>query len=92
MVAVLGPSGAGKTTFLSALSGMSIRGTSIQVVQGHIYINGKPHGPWVTKMAAFVPQDDLLFPMLTVSECIMYSAVLRLPHKTMVEVRYLSLL
>ncbi|KAI9347665.1 P-loop containing nucleoside triphosphate hydrolase protein [Obelidium mucronatum] len=75
MVAIIGPSGAGKTTFLNALMG------KIQKSNGDIQINGTPaHLSQMQKIIGFVPQDDIMCRDLTVREVIYYSARTRLPH------------
>ncbi|XP_076884404.1 ABC transporter G family member 28-like [Bidens hawaiensis] len=76
--AVMGPSGAGKTTFLSALTGKA-RGCT---VIGSILINGKnePMNSY-KKIIGFVPQDDIVHGDLTVEENLWFSARCRLPAK-----------
>nr|XP_017239355.1 PREDICTED: putative white-brown complex homolog protein 30 [Daucus carota subsp. sativus] len=73
--AVMGPSGAGKTTFLSAVVG---RDTGC-VRSGLILINGKDE-PIQThrKIIGFVPQDDIVHGNLTVEENLRFSARCRL--------------
>lgn len=78
----MGPSGCGKSTFLSVLSGMSLFGASQRIVTGRILVNGKKRGSWIKKIAVFVPQEDHIMAMLTVRECLTYSAILRLPVTT----------
>ncbi|WJX79202.1 hypothetical protein P8452_62344 [Trifolium repens] len=74
--AVMGPSVAGKTTFLSALAGKS-RGCNIS---GSILINGKNESIHsYKKITGFVPQDDILHRNLTVEENLRFSARCRLP-------------
>lgn len=74
--AVMGPSGAGKTTFLSALSG-KITGCH---VSGQILINGKDESIHSYKrIIGFVPQDDIVHGNLTVEENLVFSARCRLP-------------
>lgn len=69
--AVMGPSGAGKTTFLSALAGKS-RGCTMS---GSILINGKPESIHsYKKITGFVPQDDIVHGNLTVEENLHFSA------------------
>lgn len=69
--AVMGPSGAGKTTFLSALGG-KIRGCS---KIGSILINGKPDSiHCYKKIIGYVPQDDIVHGNLTVEENLGFSA------------------
>ncbi|KAL0309701.1 UNVERIFIED_CONTAM: ABC transporter G family member 28 [Sesamum radiatum] len=73
--AVMGPSGAGKTTFLSAVAG-KIRGCHIS---GSILINGKPDSiHCYKKIVGFVPQDDIVHGNLTVEENLRFSARCRL--------------
>ncbi|GAB4833627.1 ABC transporter G member 28 [Ancistrocladus abbreviatus] len=74
--AVMGPSGAGKTTFLSALSG---KATGCQMT-GLILINGKHESIHsYRKIIGFVPQDDIVHGNLTVEENLIFSARCRLP-------------
>jgi len=69
--AVMGPSGAGKTTFLSALAGKA-RGCTMT---GSILINGKAESiHCYQKIIGFVPQDDIVHGNLTVEENLRFSA------------------
>ncbi|ONI03036.1 hypothetical protein PRUPE_6G234500 [Prunus persica] len=73
--AVMGPSGAGKTTFLSALAG-KVTGCT---VTGSILINGKSEPMHsYKKIIGFVPQDDIVHGNLTVEENLRFSARCRL--------------
>ncbi|XP_051132346.1 putative white-brown complex homolog protein 30 [Andrographis paniculata] len=73
--AVMGPSGAGKTTFLSAVAG-KIRGC---IIRGSILINDKPDPiQCYNKIVGFVPQDDIVHGNLTVEENLRFSARCRL--------------
>ncbi|XP_020216892.1 putative white-brown complex homolog protein 30 [Cajanus cajan] len=73
--AVMGPSGAGKTTFLSALAGKA-RGCTMT---GSILINGKSESiHCYQKIIGFVPQDDIVHGNLTVEENLRFSARCRL--------------
>ncbi|KAJ8751449.1 hypothetical protein K2173_016659 [Erythroxylum novogranatense] len=73
--AVMGPSGAGKTTFLSALTGKAGGCT----VTGMVLVNGKmdPIQSY-KKIIGFVPQDDIVHGNLTVEENLWFSARCRL--------------
>lgn len=69
--AVMGPSGAGKTTFLSALAG-KVTGCTMS---GLILINGKVESIHsYKKIIGFVPQDDVVHGNLTVEENLRFSA------------------
>lgn len=69
--AVMGPSGAGKTTFLSALTG---KATGC-LITGSILINGKNEPMQSYKrIIGYVPQDDIVHGNLTVEENLWFSA------------------
>ncbi|KAG6402486.1 hypothetical protein SASPL_134681 [Salvia splendens] len=75
MLAMLGPSGSGKTTLLTALGGR-LSGD----LAGAITYNGKPFSNATKRCTGFVTQDDVLYPHLTVTETLVYTALLRLPR------------
>ncbi|XP_052206728.1 ABC transporter G family member 10 [Diospyros lotus] len=76
ITAVAGPSGAGKTTLLEILAGKISR----RKFSGEVLVNQSPiDAKWFRRMSGFVTQDDALFPLLTVEETLVYSALLRLP-------------
>ncbi|CAI0476568.1 unnamed protein product [Linum tenue] len=77
MLAMLGPSGSGKTTLLSALGGKLRSGEG--KLDGAITYNGKPLSSSMRRTTGFVTQDDVLYPHLTVTETLVYTALLRLP-------------
>lgn len=75
ITAIAGPSGAGKTTLLEILAGIVPPGT----VSGEVLVNSWPVNADVfRRISGFVTQDEALFPLLTVEETLMYSALLRL--------------
>lgn len=77
LMAIMGASGAGKTTFLDILARKNKRGS----VEGNFYINGeKVPDDEFRAVVGFVDQDDTLLPTLTVHETILTSALLRLPR------------
>ncbi|TDH66999.1 hypothetical protein CCR75_009034 [Bremia lactucae] len=76
VMGILGPSGSGKTTLLNAIAAME-NGTS--TITGELLLDGQNVTKDYRRLAAYVEQDDTLFPALTVRECITYSAQLRLP-------------
>lgn len=74
ITSVMGPSGAGKTTFLSALAGKAV-GCN---VTGLILVNGKHESIHsYKKIMGFVPQDDIVHGNLTVEENLWFSAKCR---------------
>ncbi|WVZ02532.1 hypothetical protein V8G54_023338 [Vigna mungo] len=74
--AVMGPSGAGKTTFLSALTG---KATGCHTT-GQVHVNGQESSiRSYKKIIGFVPQDDIVHGNLTVEENLWFSARCRLP-------------
>ena len=73
----MGPSGAGKTTFMNALSGRATYGRTT----GKIYINGLPNNVAnLSNLVGFVPQEDVMHRELTVRETLKSYALLRLPN------------
>ncbi|KAG4430218.1 hypothetical protein IFR05_014304 [Cadophora sp. M221] len=77
IMAIMGASGAGKTTFLDILARKNKRGA----VSGDFYVNGeKVNDTDYKNVVGFVDQEDTMLPTLTVHETIMTSALLRLPR------------
>lgn len=77
ITAVMGASGAGKSTFLDILARKNKRG----VASGDFFVNGeKVPDREYRHVIGFVDQDDTMLPTLTVHETIMTSALLRLPR------------
>ncbi|KAL1200880.1 ABC transporter G family member 19 [Cardamine amara subsp. amara] len=78
ILAVLGASGAGKSTLIDALAGR-VAETSLR---GSITLNGEKvlQTRLLKVISAYVMQDDLLFPMLTVKETLMFASEFRLPR------------
>ncbi|CAI9783220.1 unnamed protein product [Fraxinus pennsylvanica] len=77
IMAVLGASGSGKSTLIDALADRISR----ESLKGIITLNGEILESKLLKViSAYVMQDDLLFPMLTVEETLMFSAEFRLPR------------
>ncbi|KAG1371630.1 ABC transporter G family member 6-like [Cocos nucifera] len=77
ILAVLGASGSGKSTLIDALANRIAR----ESLKGSITLNGENlDGRLLKAISAYVMQDDLLFPMLTVEETLMFSAEFRLPR------------
>ncbi|KAK8542046.1 hypothetical protein V6N13_137381 [Hibiscus sabdariffa] len=77
IMVILGASGSGKSTLIDALANR----ISKQSLKGTITLNGEVLDSGLSKViSAYVMQDDLLFPMLTVEETLMFSAEFRLPR------------
>ncbi|KAI4300187.1 hypothetical protein L6164_033592 [Bauhinia variegata] len=77
IMAVLGASGSGKSTLIDALADR----ISKESLKGIVTLNGQVLESSLLKViSAYVMQDDLLFPMLTVEETLMFSAEFRLPR------------
>lgn len=77
ILAVLGASGSGKSTLIDALANRIAKGS----LKGTVSLNGEQFESRLLKViSAYVMQDDLLFPMLTVEETLMYAAEFRLPR------------
>ncbi|XP_062220751.1 ABC transporter G family member 28-like [Phragmites australis] len=75
VAAVMGPSGAGKTTFLSAIAG---KATGCET-SGLVLINGKIEPiRGYKRIIGFVPQDDIVHGNLTVEENLWFNARCRL--------------
>ncbi|KDR68603.1 hypothetical protein GALMADRAFT_78381 [Galerina marginata CBS 339.88] len=78
VMAIMGASGAGKSTFLDILARKRKRGA----VHGTTLVNGREvSGAEFKKVIGFVDQEDTLMSTLTVYETILYSALLRLPRE-----------
>lgn len=76
LLAIMGASGAGKTSFLDIVARKKKRGT----VVGDFWLNGdKVADDEFRSVTGFVDQDDTMIPTLTVHETILDSALLRLP-------------
>lgn len=74
MLAILGPSGAGKTSLFSALV------QELQIEQGELYLGKLPlrtHGAQIRERLGFVPQDDTLFRTFTVRQLLGFAYELR---------------
>ncbi|SPO21890.1 related to ABC transporter protein [Ustilago trichophora] len=84
VMAIVGASGAGKTTFLDILARREKRGTT----SGTVLINGrKMSNQEYKRVVGFVDQEDLLMETLTVYETVLYSALLRLPRDMSLEAK-----
>ncbi|KAH9022606.1 hypothetical protein EDB84DRAFT_1589511 [Lactarius hengduanensis] len=76
LLGILGPSGAGKTTLIEILATKNKTGDT----SGSVRFPGDPSREARTPRVGFVPQQDVLPAMLTVSEALLFAARLRLPE------------
>ena len=84
LLAIMGASGAGKSTFLDILARKNKKGT----VGGTTLVNGREIADAdFKKVMGFVDQEDTLMSTLTVYETVLYSALLRLPREMSLEAK-----
>jgi ABC-type multidrug transport system ATPase subunit len=79
LLAIVGPSGAGKSTLTNALNGFR------PASSGSVLYGGRDlyrHYDDIRQRIGFVPQDDILHPLLTVRRALEYAAELRFPTDT----------
>lgn len=75
LMAIMGASGAGKTTLLNVLTSRNLR---LLDVDGEVLVNGQNVGESITKLSAYVQQDDLFIGTLSVREHLVFQALLRM--------------
>ena len=79
-LAIMGPTGAGKTTFLNTICKRGL-GENASVSGGRVNYNANDINEIdVNDLSGFVPQEDVLMDVFSVREVLMFSANLRLPH------------
>jgi ATP-binding cassette, subfamily G (WHITE), member 2 len=84
VLAIMGASGAGKSTFLDILARKNKKG----IVTGTTLVNGRVvKDDDFRKVVGFVDQEDTLMSTLTVYETVLYSALLRLPRDMSIEAK-----
>lgn len=84
LVAIIGGSGAGKTTLMNLISGYS------HPTEGKVLINGEElYGAYesLKNIIGYVPQQDIVYDNLTLFSMLDYAAKLRLPDDTAREER-----
>lgn len=76
LTALMGVSGAGKTTLMDVLAGRKTNG----LIEGDIFISGYPKKQETfARISGYCEQTDIHSPHMTVYESLVYSAWLRLP-------------
>ena len=79
LMAIMGSSGAGKSTLMNVIAGRNLGNL---VIDGNITINGLPAGTAMTKISAYVQQDDIFIGSMTVYEHLVFQAALRMSKET----------
>lgn len=75
-VAIIGGSGAGKTTLMNAISGFD------RQITGHVYCNGVDlldNFKYLKTIIGYVPQEDIIYQNLTLRRMLEYTAKLKMP-------------
>lgn len=78
-VAIIGGSGAGKTTLMTAMSGFD------SDVTGNVYCNGidlRENFQTLKNVIGFVPQQDIIYENITLKKMLYYTAKLKMPEDT----------
>eukprot|EP01025_Chloroclados_australasicus_P069478 TRINITY_DN9815_c0_g1_i2.p1 TRINITY_DN9815_c0_g1~~TRINITY_DN9815_c0_g1_i2.p1 ORF type:complete len:477 (+),score=38.17 TRINITY_DN9815_c0_g1_i2:65-1495(+) len=96
LYAVMGPSGAGKTTFLNVLLGKASYGKPTGTMR--IFVHPRKQKPFQTtnmmdiqEIRGFVPQDDIVHEDLTVRENLLFNALLRLRRDKITKTKKIEL-
>lgn len=89
LTALMGVSGAGKTTLMDVLAGRKTGG----YIEGDIRISGFPKKQETfARISGYCEQTDIHSPQVTVKESLIYSAFLRLPREVGKEEKMVILL
>ncbi|KAI0123470.1 ABC-2 type transporter [Xylariales sp. AK1849] len=84
LTALMGVSGAGKTTLLDVLA----QRTTMGVITGGMFVNGKPLDAGFQRSTGYVQQQDLHLQTATVRESLRFSAMLRQPTSVSKKEKY----
>jgi len=83
LLAIMGPSGGGKSTLMKVLNGVS------PATEGEVYLFGQEltsNYEFIKTKIGYVPQDDIVHPQLTVRDSLYFTAKLRLNNITDFEI------
>ncbi len=78
--AIVGPSGAGKTSLIEVVAGLRVPSSGSVILNGRVVFEGaagggaRRHTEPAARRVGYVPQDDALFPHLSVRGNILYGA------------------
>lgn len=78
--AIVGPSGAGKTSLIEVIAGLRLPSSGSVILNGRVVFEGaagegaRRHTDPALRLVGYVPQDDALFPHLSVRGNILYGA------------------
>lgn len=78
-VAIIGGSGAGKTTLMTAMSGFDSK------VTGQVYCNGtnlRENFQTLKNIIGFVPQQDIIYENITLKKMLYFTAKMKMPQDT----------
>ena len=78
-VAIIGGSGAGKTTLMNVINGFDKK------FKGHVYCNGidlEENFQHLKNIIGYVPQEDIIYENLTLRNMLHYTAQLKMPDDT----------
>ncbi|KAH8883702.1 ABC-2 type transporter [Thozetella sp. PMI_491] len=84
LTTLMGVSGAGKTTLLDVLA----QRTTVGVITGDMFVNGKPLDSSFQRKTGYVQQQDLHLETASVRESLRFSAMLRQPSSVSKEEKY----
>lgn len=88
LTALMGVSGAGKTTLMDVLAGRKTGG----YIEGDVRISGYPKlQETFARVSGYCEQNDIHSPQVTVRESLLYSGFLRLPKEVSDEEKMVSI-
>lgn len=83
-IAIIGGSGAGKTTFMNAISGYN------KATSGQVVVNGEDlyaNYETMKNIIGYVPQQDIVYDNLKLYDMLYYASKLRMPEDTTIQER-----